>query len=54
MDTCPTAEEPTEATVEEVAAWLSATEGRAVSVHEVRRIEAQAAAGIYPARAVPC
>lgn len=30
------------ASVEEVAAWLSATEGRAVSIHEVRRIEAQA------------
>ena len=30
------------ATVEEVAAWLSAVEGRAVSVHEVRRIEVQA------------
>ena len=30
------------ASVEEVAAWLSAMEGREVSVHEVRRIEAQA------------
>jgi DNA-directed RNA polymerase sigma subunit (sigma70/sigma32) len=30
------------ASVEEVAAWLSAMEGRAVSIHEVRRIEAQA------------
>lgn len=30
------------ATLEEVAAWLSALEGRAVSVHEVRRIEVQA------------
>lgn len=30
------------ASVEEVAAWLSAMEGRKVSVHEVRRIEAQA------------
>ena len=30
------------ASVEEVAAWLSAIEGREVTVHEVRRIEAQA------------
>ena len=30
------------ASVEEVAAWLSAMEGREVTVHEVRRIEAQA------------
>jgi DNA-directed RNA polymerase sigma subunit (sigma70/sigma32) len=42
MDTRPKSGELIEATVEEVAAWLSATEGRAVSGHEVRRIEAQA------------
>lgn len=30
------------ASVEEVAAWLSAMEGREVTFHEVRRIEAQA------------
>lgn len=42
MDTRPQHGELIEATVEEVAAWLSATEGRAVSIHEVRRIEAQA------------
>ena len=30
------------ASAEEVAAWLSATEGREVTVHEVRCIEAQA------------
>lgn len=30
------------ATVEEVAAWLSAAEGRVVTVQEVRRIEFQA------------
>jgi len=37
MDTRPKSGELIEATVEEVAAWLSATEGRAVSIHEVRR-----------------
>ena len=30
------------ASVEEVATWLSAMEDREVTVHEVRRIEAQA------------
>ena len=30
------------ASVEEVAEWLSFAEGRTVSIHEVRRIEAQA------------
>jgi hypothetical protein len=30
------------ATEEEVAAWLSVSEGRPVAIHEVRRIEAQA------------
>jgi hypothetical protein len=39
MDTRPKSGELIEATVEEVAAWLSATEGRAVSIQEVRRIE---------------
>jgi len=34
--------EMTAATVEEVAAWLSAQEGRPVTIHEVRRIEVQA------------
>jgi DNA-directed RNA polymerase sigma subunit (sigma70/sigma32) len=62
MDTRPKAEEPAEATVEEVAAWLSATEGRAVSIHEVRRIEAQALRklrqeftrrGLFPADLLP-
>lgn len=33
---------PIEATVEEVAAWLSAEEGRPVSINEVRRVEFQA------------
>jgi len=32
----------TVATVEEVAEWLSFAEGREVTIHEVRRIEAQA------------
>lgn len=42
MDPRPTSADLVAATVEEVAAWLSAAEGRAVSIHEVRRIEAQA------------
>jgi hypothetical protein len=55
-------DEPIEATVEEVAAWLSAMEGRAISIHEVRRIEVQALRklrrefarrGLYPAVLLP-
>lgn len=62
MDTRPKAGELIEATEEEVAAWLSATEGRVVSVHEVRRIEAQALRklrmefarrGLFPADLLP-
>jgi len=62
MDTRPKSGELIEATVEEVAAWLSATEGRAVSIHEVRRIEAQALRklrqefmrrGLFPADLLP-
>ena len=34
--------EMTDCTIEEVAAWLSEIEGRAVTVLEVRRIEGQA------------
>ena len=42
MDERPQPVELLAATVEEVAAWLSFSEGREVTIHEVRRIEAQA------------
>lgn len=42
MDERPQPVEMTAATVEEVAAQLSFAEGREVTIHEVRRIEAQA------------
>lgn len=42
MDERPQPIEMIAATVEEVAGWLSFCEGREVSIHEVRRIEASA------------
>lgn len=42
MEERPQPVEMTAATVEEVAAQLSFAEGREVTIHEVRRIEAQA------------
>ena len=59
MATRPKSGELIEATAEEVAAWLSAMEGRAVSIHEVRRLEAQALRqeftrrGLFPADLLP-
>ena len=42
MEDRPQPVEMTVATVEEVAEWLSFSEGGEVTVHEVRRVEAQA------------
>ena len=62
MATRPKSGELIEATVEEVAAWLFAMEGRAVSIHEVRRLDAQALhklrqeftrRGLFPADLLP-
>ena len=62
MATRPKSGELIEATAEEVAAWLSATEDRAVSIHEVRHLDAQALhklrqeftrRGLFPADLLP-
>lgn len=42
MEERPQFDRVVEATVEEVAEWLSFAEGREVTIHEVCRIEAQA------------
>lgn len=42
MENRPHTGETVGASIEEVAEWLSVAEGRPVTIHEVRRIEAQA------------
>lgn len=62
MNNSPQLSESVGASIEEVAEWLSVAEGRPVTIHEVRRIEAQALRklrqrfrerGLFPANLLP-
>ena len=62
MESRPLFSELIGASIEEVAEWLSVAEGRPVTIHEVRRIEAQALRklrqrfrerGLFPANLLP-